>query len=316
LLPAEQWSPRSIAKRARVNGSLPAPPPLRNLLDVPPDAPRSPAAVAAACIVIVLLGIFDLLFSNLHVGALVVVPLLVLAYYLRPIAALLVALVAAPLFSLLDHDWFALIPASGFSTPVDAVILAVSFAAVVVLVDRLRRRDLSHAKLAADYAHMRILAERDRLTELPNRAAFFERLSSLLGVARREGDSHGVLFFDLDGFKAINDQHGHAAGDRVLLMVGARLRTMLRDFGIVARIGGDEFAALVEHVRDRNDLARVAFRIEQALSKPYTVGRNELQLGVSIGAAMFPDDAVEADSLLACADVDMYRAKRAKGDRV
>jgi diguanylate cyclase len=293
---------------------MPAPS-VRELLDRPPGVPQNFIAVAAAFATIVLLGIADLLFSNLHVGALVVIPMLVLAYYTRPLVALGIALVAAPLFAALDHDWLAVIPASGFSLPVDAVILAVSFGAVVLLVDRLRRRDMSHAKLSADYEHMRVLAERDRLTDLPNRAVFFERLRELLTVATREGDSHGVLFFDLDGFKSVNDRFGHATGDRVLLMVGARLRSMLRDFGVVARIGGDEFAAVVEHVRDRNDLARVAFRIEQTLTKPFVVGRDELTLGVSVGSALFPDDATDADSLLARADVDMYRAKRSKTSR-
>jgi len=280
---------------------------------MPPDAPHNPAAVGASFAAIILLGIVDVLFWNLHIGALVVVPLLVLAYYLRPMVALLVALFAAFVFSLLDDDWGTFSLGSGFNTAVEASILAATFGAVVILVDRLRRRELSHAKLAADYERMCALTERDRLTQLPGHAAFFERLTALLSVGAREGYCHGVLFFDIDGFKAVNARYGHAGGDRVLLMVGARLRTALHDRGTVARIGGDEFAALVESVRDRDDVASVADQIERALVEPFAVDREELRLGVSIGAAVFPEDALDADSLLACADADMCRAKRAKG---
>ena len=282
------------------------------VLDPSSEPAKKWIAIAAAVAAILLLGIVDVVFSNVHVGALLVVPLVALAYYARPAVAIVVALAAAPLFSVLDHDWVSVLPPSQLGVPLDAVILAVTFAAVVVIVQRMRQRDLSHAKLSADYAHMRMLAERDRLTDLPNRAVFFDRLTELLTVAAREGDRHGVLFFDLDGFKAVNDSYGHAAGDRVLLMVGTRLRSLLRDFGIAARIGGDEFAAVVEHVRDRNDLERVAYRLEQTLTKPFAIGRYEVTLGVSVGSALFPDDATDADSLLARADVTMYRAKRAK----
>ena len=298
-----------------MNRTAPASPKVRELLDRPSTAPRNGLVVAAAIAAIVVLAGLDLLFSNLHLGPLVVVPLLALAYYARPIVALIVAVISAPLFSAFDHDWLAVIPAR-FGMPVDALILGFAFVAVVLLVERLRRRDLSHARLSADYAQMRALAERDRLTDLTNRAAFFERLSDLLEVAAREGDTHGVLFFDLDGFKSVNDRYGHAVGDRVLLMVGSRLRSMLREFGLVARIGGDEFAAVVEHVRDRNDLARVAYRIEQTLGKPFIVDGREFRLGVSVGSALFPDDALDADSLLARADVEMYRTKHAKSARL
>jgi diguanylate cyclase (GGDEF)-like protein len=87
---------------------------------------------------------------------------------------------------------------------------------------------------------------------------------------------------------------------------------MLRDFGIVARVGGDEFAAIVEHVRDHNDLERVGYRIEQALALPFVVGRRDLSLGVSVGCSLYPDDADDADTLLAIADAAMYDAKRSK----
>lgn len=277
--------------------------------------PKGPAssgfAVAAALCAIVALALLDLVLSNLHLGALAVIPLLVIAYYTRPAFALGVALVAAPAFAAFDHDWLARI-AVPHAVPLDGVVLAVLFVAVVVLVDHLRRRDLAHARLRMDYEHMRHLAERDRLTDLPNRATFFERLSGLLLVAERAGDRHGVLFFDLDGFKDINDRFGHAVGDRLLLLVGERLKTMLRDFGIVARVGGDEFAAIVEHVRDRNDLQRVGYRIEQALALPFVVGRRDLSLGVSVGGALYPDDAEDPDTLLVMADAAMYEAKRAK----
>jgi diguanylate cyclase (GGDEF)-like protein len=275
------------------------------------EAPANRAAVIAAIGGLVGIAMLDLVFSNLHLGALAVVPLLVIAYYTRPVIALAVAVAIAPLFAAFDHDWLALIPVP-HGAPVDAVILGIMFVAVVLLVDRLRRRDLAHARLRADYEHMRTLAERDRLTDLPNRATFFERLSGLLLVAERAGDRHGVLFFDLDGFKAVNDRYGHAVGDRLLLMVGERLKTMLRDFGIVARVGGDEFAAIVEHVRDHNDLERVGYRIEQALALPFVVGRRDLSLGVSVGCSLYPDDADDADTLLTIADAAMYEAKRSK----
>src|SRR6185437_14401236 len=151
----------------------------------------------------------------------------------------------------------------------------------------------------------------DALTGLPNRLLFGDRLESILREAVRNGECFAVLFVDLDHFKAINDTHGHAAGDQVLQEVTRRLRGSVRASDTVARYAGDEFTVVLRHIVKNDDVQRVAEKILQVVAEPLELENGtRLQVGVSIGVSFFPDDAADAETLLKHADEAMYAAKR------
>ncbi|MGA8051372.1 MAG: bacteriohemerythrin [Burkholderiales bacterium] len=157
------------------------------------------------------------------------------------------------------------------------------------------------------------LAFRDPLTELPNRALFFDRLRQALVDARRHGSSFAVLVSDLDGFKLINDRYGHETGDALLQVAAKRLRAATREGDTVARIGGDEFSALLARAANQEDAAIVASRMVRALDAPIVVAGQPCQVGISIGIALYPGNGKDMDTLVAHADGAMYAAKRAGG---
>jgi diguanylate cyclase (GGDEF)-like protein/PAS domain S-box-containing protein len=151
-------------------------------------------------------------------------------------------------------------------------------------------------------------AVRDPLTGLANRALLEERLRAALARDARTGGQTGLLFLDLDGFKAVNDQHGHAVGDEVLCAVAGRLRHVVRPSDTVARLGGDEFVVLLEGVTD--DLSPLVTRLQAAVEEPVAVGEDLLAVGVSIGQAMSIGGVAEPSALLAQADRSMYSVKQ------
>ena len=157
---------------------------------------------------------------------------------------------------------------------------------------------------------MRHLAFHDELTGLANRALFLDRLEHALELHRRYRRPLVVLFCDLDDFKAVNDSHGHLAGDEVLRVVAARLSTTLRPADTFARLGGDEFAVLLEH---GTDAAAVARRMRTALETPFRLGLHSVTVGLTIGMARVDalEATPEATQLLERADADMYAVKRA-----
>lgn len=152
-------------------------------------------------------------------------------------------------------------------------------------------------------------AVRDPLTGLANRTLLEERLRAALSRDRRSGDSTGVLFLDLDGFKDVNDTHGHAVGDAVLRAVASRLAGVVRPSDTVARMGGDEFVVLVESAT-AEVLDALEPRVHAAVAEPVTVGEIRLMVGVSIGRALSEGGQVEPQRLLTQADAQMYAAKR------
>jgi diguanylate cyclase (GGDEF)-like protein len=158
------------------------------------------------------------------------------------------------------------------------------------------------------------MASHDGLTGLPNRGALLEGLRQALLRSRRSAHTVAVLFVDLDRFKAINDTHGHDAGDEVLRTVATRLHADLRPGDTVARLGGDEFVVLCEGVRGQDDALEVARRVRARLSEPITVGTTSLSLTASVGVALPSPGGDDAKELLRFADVAMYRAKAAGRD--
>ena len=162
---------------------------------------------------------------------------------------------------------------------------------------------------------LRRLAYTDRLTELPNRALFHDRLERALAMAKRRDAAVAILFLDLDRFKNINDSLGHEIGDRVLVVVAQRLRRCLRAEDTLARLGGDEFAILLPEIADRRDTHLVADKCLAALSAPEVIGGHELTVNASIGVGVFPQDGADVQHLLRSADAAMYRAKARGGGR-
>jgi diguanylate cyclase (GGDEF)-like protein/PAS domain S-box-containing protein len=149
----------------------------------------------------------------------------------------------------------------------------------------------------------------DALTDLPNRSLFQDRLAQALAVCRRSGASVGLLLLDLDRFKEINDTFGHAAGDGLLQEVAARFKVTFRETDTIARLGGDEFAFVLPGAH-LQDASRAAQRILKALEPPALIEGRVVDVGASIGIAIYPEHGQDADVLLRCADVAMYTAKR------
>lgn len=158
-------------------------------------------------------------------------------------------------------------------------------------------------------AQARALARTDSLTRLGNRAAFLEQLDEAVADCAAKPGGFAVLFIDLDGFKAINDRHGHRIGDELLRLVGERLCASVRSSDVVARLGGDEFACLVRGGGPAERIAQVAGKVFDALSDPYQLGSLSVIVQASVGIAMPASDA-SAMALLERADAAMYRAKR------
>jgi diguanylate cyclase (GGDEF)-like protein/PAS domain S-box-containing protein len=161
---------------------------------------------------------------------------------------------------------------------------------------------------------LRHLADHDDLTGLINRRRFQEELERHLAQGRRYGMTGALLVLDLDGFKAVNDNHGHSAGDRVLRAVATALRDRLRESDILARLGGDEFAVLLPR-ETREDAEQVCQALEQAIpAEVPTPGGGQLK--VSVGFAPFVDDVQSVDDVLAAADASMYAVKNGRPRRV
>jgi diguanylate cyclase (GGDEF)-like protein len=173
--------------------------------------------------------------------------------------------------------------------------------AVMVAHDVTAARELS-MKLAR-------LALHDSLTDLPNRALFGDRLSQATTNAHANGGYAALLYVDLDRFKHINDTLGHAIGDKLLQTVARRLLGCVRNTDTVSRQGGDEFVVLLADIVHIRDAVTCAEKILGTLEAPYQIGEHELRVSASVGVAIFPDDASDADALLRCADFAMYQAK-------
>ncbi|MEV6345679.1 GGDEF domain-containing protein [Actinoplanes sp. NPDC051851] len=162
------------------------------------------------------------------------------------------------------------------------------------------------------FEHIRRQAETDALTGLPNRALFMGRLAAAMERCRAEESDLAVLFMDLDGFKAVNDTHGHEAGDLLLIEVARRLTGAVGEAGTCARLGGDEFVVLLE----RGDAVAVADGIRRVMDEPFVVGGLRLRAGGSVGIGTAATSGYDAEALLRDADTAMYAAKQARRQEV
>ncbi|SHJ84335.1 PAS domain S-box-containing protein/diguanylate cyclase (GGDEF) domain-containing protein [Malonomonas rubra DSM 5091] len=156
---------------------------------------------------------------------------------------------------------------------------------------------------------LEFLTHHDPLTNLPNRLRANDRLRHAMDKSRRSATQIALLFLDLDRFKNFNDSLGHASGDEILCEVAERLRKQVRESDTIARLGGDEFLVILEELKDAVGAATLAQKIQGALTEPIRIGGQDLPLTVSIGISTYPGDASNAEELLKCAEVAMYRAK-------
>ena len=168
--------------------------------------------------------------------------------------------------------------------------------------------DITERKSAED--KVQYLAHHDDLTSLPNRAAFRERLHNAIAASRAGKRGATLCYLDLDGFKLVNDTRGHDVGDLVLVEAAQRLQACVRAVDTVARLGGDEFAIILPFLSDRAAISDVAARIVTSLARPFVIKGAPSAIGISIGIATHPDDAVTVDDLLKSADEALYQAKR------
>jgi len=155
------------------------------------------------------------------------------------------------------------------------------------------------------------LALHDELTGLPNRRLFQDRLNSALTRARRTGSQVALMLVDLDDFKQVNDTVGHHVGDELLKHVGELFTGRVRRSDTVARTGGDEFSVILEEPMTRADALRVAKLLTDLLNNPFEVDGHSVHVGASVGIAVFPDDAPNAEALCIAADLRMYAGKNA-----
>jgi len=163
---------------------------------------------------------------------------------------------------------------------------------------------------------IRELAYYDSLTQLPNRNLFYDRLNHAIAQATRSEGGFALCFIDLDGFKHINDQYGHMAGDELLQAVATRLRETVRESDTVARFGGDEFVVLLEDVTTTADVEHLTQVLLNAIRQPYILNEKPVLISSSIGVTLYPEDEQNIRDLLTSADAAMYQSKQAGKNRV
>ena len=204
-------------------------------------------------------------------------------------------------FSAMASSWVNLVVVvSGLSVMMSLAVGAFHRAVQGLLLEVAQQRD--------EIEH---LATHDKLTGLPLLRLVAHRAEMALVHARRTGEKVAVMFVDLDGFKAVNDDFGHEAGDHVLAQVATRLRACVRASDTAARIGGDEFMVVLVGLRDAEAAGQIADGIVEAVSQPIAFASTTLTVGASVGIALFPDHAQDTNALRRVADQAMYRVKRA-----
>lgn len=195
-----------------------------------------------------------------------------------------------------------------------SLLLCAGIVALVMLGIRTRQlsREVARREAAERLAHD--TARHDPLTGLANRRRFREEIHASIGRSNGSPSGCAVIYIDLDGFKPVNDRHGHAAGDAVLVEVAQRIANAAPKGATVARLGGDEFGVVLHDVSNTEALLFLSQRLQRDIAKPIEAESLQLVVGATIGIAVFPDDGGDPEALIAAADRAMYIAKRAKYD--
>lgn len=203
------------------------------------------------------------------------------------------------------HTWeHSLYMASGWLLAL--LVLPVYFG---VLLMRLKKQASELENLSQ---RMETLAKHDTLTALPNRSAFYEQIKNEMARADARGQAFAMAFVDLDGFKVVNDNYGHDVGDAVIKSASTRISESVRTDDFVARLGGDEFVVILScQNANKDNVSKAAKKILVALAVPFEAGSHAITLSASIGVAFYPRDGKDLESLLRCADGEMYNVKRA-----
>jgi len=160
------------------------------------------------------------------------------------------------------------------------------------------------------------LANHDPLTGLPNRLLFMDRLSHAMKISKRSQSKTALIFIDIDGFKPINDTHGHNVGDVLLQKIANRLQSCVRTSDTVARVGGDEFVMITENIADIDRAVEIAEKALLLMRKTFIIDDLECQVGASLGLSIYPDDSMDLDELTRQADAAMYHAKKSGRNRI
>jgi diguanylate cyclase (GGDEF)-like protein len=204
------------------------------------------------------------------------------------------------------------VPSAGWLAMAVAVVtlLILTLALVMAVFDS--RMEERTTLLVQANQELTELALTDSLTQLPNRRLLEDRLNQAIIRSRRENTGFALIFMDLDGFKPINDTHGHHVGDDLLRYVAERLRSLLRAQDTVARMGGDEFVMLLEHA-DVAGIEAIAEKIVTRVGMDYRIKQHNMHVAASLGIVMFPDDGNDVRTLMGKADAAMYQAKQKGG---
>lgn len=195
------------------------------------------------------------------------------------------------------------------------VSITIAINVVMRLIKEIDRRNLIEAELEERVSRrtkqLSFLATHDALTSLPNRTLFTEQLNQSIKQSHRHNSVTAIFFMDLDGFKQVNDQYGHDAGDKVLIEISERISEIVREEDLFARIGGDEFTLILNNLTSQEAALPIADKIISVVNKPVWCEDLEFNVGVSIGISFYPNDGEATDQLVTLADDAMYQAKHA-----
>jgi diguanylate cyclase len=180
----------------------------------------------------------------------------------------------------------------------------------------LQQMVIQHTDAQAQLEQLTQDCQCDALTQTLNRRIMLDRIAQSISLAKRQNSQIALLFIDLDNFKPINDQFGHATGDAVLQQVSKRMNSVIRESDAISRHGGDEFLLLLNNIHSRQDAKTFAIKLLKIMCEPYEIDGRSLLLSASTGIALFPQHGDSASSLIGYADAAMYRAKQRGGCRV
>ncbi len=271
---------------------------------------RRVAILTAAYLALALIAFLAWLTVDFYVGTIAVIPMLFISYHVRPGIAVATAFAAGFIIAALRQE---VVPHGNFHVPpvLELFTLSLALCTIVIVVRKLREAYLANQLLRGSLVQARRAAERDTLTGMVNRGYFARKLADAAKNASA-GRQIAILFCDLDGFKRINDTHGHLVGDTILRMAASRLGNTVRAQDVVARLGGDEFGVLVVAMHDESEARHMAEKIERAFADPFQAESESYRIGITVGISMCPSDGDVPETLLRIADARMYRAKEDK----